>query len=373
MDGMSDHPWRSVPSPAEAAVPLRRWVAAQADGLSRARFARLIAYRVVVLAAVLLPVIWAMTGQGVFWPGWAWLGLTALVLADLAVRWPARFVLDASRRVAFVWALILAATVLLLATWLLASTISGIEGFWPKWALFGLATAGAAYSLLTLHDRVLLAQGRRTLRARVDLLTRTRRQAIDAQASELRRIERDLHDGAQARLVALTLQLGRAEMRLDDQPEVQLLVRGAQREAHLAIAELRDLARGIVPPLLADRGLVAAVQSLAARAPAGTTVVAAEEFRPLTPAIENAAYFVIAEAVTNTAKHADASRSWVRLAEDGRALVVEIGDDGVGGADPDGSGLAGLRARVEALDGTLQIQSPAGGGTRLEARLPCAW
>jgi signal transduction histidine kinase len=371
MRWMSDHPWRSVPSAADAAVPLKRWVAAQADGLTRTEFARLIAYRVVVLSAVLLPVIWAMTGQGVFWPGWAWLGLGLPVLLDLAVRWPWRFATEASRRVALVWGLIGVATVTLLATWLLADTISGVDGFWPEWPLFGLATAGAAYSLFTLHDRVLLARGRRTLRARVDLLTRTRRQAIDAQASELRRIERDLHDGAQARLVALTLQLGRAEMRLDAQPEVQQLIHDAQREAHLAIAELRDLARGIVPPLLADRGLIAAVQSLAARSPAGTTVVA-DSCDHLAPAVENAAYFVIAEAVTNTAKHAHAEHSWVRLGADRRALVVEVGDDGVGGADVEGSGLAGLRARVEALDGTLRVQSPPGGGTRLEVRLPCA-
>ncbi|MCW2998992.1 MAG: histidine kinase [Solirubrobacterales bacterium] len=368
---MSDHPWRSVPSPVDAAVPLRRWVAAQAEGLSRTEFARLIAYRVAVLSAVLLPTIWAMTGQGVFWPGWAWLGLGVPVLLDRAVRWPTRFETSASQRVALVWALIGVATVTLLATWLLAGTIAGVQGFWPEWPLFGLATAGAAYSLFTLHDRVLLARGRRTLRARVDLLTRTRRQAIDAQASELRRIERDLHDGAQARLVALTLQLGRAEMRLDAQPEVQRLIHDAQREAHLAIAELRDLARGIVPPLLADRGLVAAVQSLAARSPAGTTVEA-EHCHQLAPAVENAAYFVIAEAVTNTAKHAQAQRSWVRLAADRGALVVEVGDDGIGGANLEGSGLAGLRARVEALDGTLALQSPPGAGTRLEVRLPCA-
>jgi len=368
---MDDHPWRSVPSPGDAAVPLRRWVAAQADGLTRREFARLVALRLAVLSAVLLPTIWAMTGRGGFWPGWAWLGLGVPVLLDLAVRWPARFATSASRRVALVWALIGVATATLLATWLLAQSISGVQGFWPKWALFGLATAGAAYSLLTLHDRVLIAQGRRTLRARIDLLTRTRRQAIDAQASELRRIERDLHDGAQARLVALTLQLGRAEMRLDAQPEVRRLIHDAQREAHLAITELRDLARGIVPPLLADRGLVAAVQSLAARSPAGTTVVA-RDCRPLPPAVENAAYFVIAEAITNTAKHAHAQRSWVHLTGERGALVVQVGDDGDGGADTNGSGLAGLRARVEALDGALEVHSPPGGGTRLEVRLPCA-
>lgn len=370
MGWMSDHPWRSVP-PSAAVVPLRRWVAAQADGLTRAQFARLVAYRAALLSAVLLLVLWAMTGRGAFWPGWAWLGLGVPVLVDLAFRWPRRFATSASRRVALVWALSGVATTVLMATWLLTHTVAGVGGFWPKWPLFGLLTFGVAYSFLTLHDRVLLAQGRRTLRARIDLLSHTRRQAIDAQAAELRRIERDLHDGAQARLVALTLHLGRAEMRLDDRPEIQALIHDAQREAHVAIAELRDLARGIVPPLLADRGLVAAIESLAARSPLGTEV-RAEACRALAPAVENAAYFVVAEAVTNTAKHAGAQHSWVRLREDHRALLVEVGDDGCGGADPEGSGLAGLRARVEALDGTLELQSPPGGGTRLEVRLPCA-
>ncbi len=370
---MSDHPWRSVPSPVvDAAVPLRRWVAAQTDGLTRPQFARLIALRLAVLASVLLPVIWAMTGGGTFWPGWAWLGLGVPLMLDPAVRLPQRFDTPASQRVALVWGLIVTATVTLTATWLLTSSVAGVEAFWLKWPLFGLVTAGTAYTLLTLHDRVLWALGRRTLRARVDLLTHTRRQAIDAQASELRRIERDLHDGAQARLVALTLQLGRAELRLDGQPEIQRLVHDAQREAQLAIAELRDLARGIVPPLLADRGLVEAVRSLAARSSANATVTA-DALPLLPPAIESAAYFVVAEAMTNTAKHADARVGWVTLrgGGDGRMLVVEVGDDGRGGADADGSGLRGLRARVEALDGTMQLRSPADGGTIVEVRLPC--
>lgn len=369
MGWMSDHPWRSVP-PVPSVVPLKRWVAAQADGLTRTQFARLVAYRAVLLTATLLFVLWAMTGGGTFWPGWAWLGLAAPLLLDLSWRLPRRLETDASQRVALVWALIATATLLLLGTWVMADVDGGVETFWPEWALFGLATGGIAYSVFTLHDRVLLAQGRRTLRARVDLLSTSRRATIDAQAAELRRIERDLHDGAQARLVALALHLGRAEMRLDDQPEVQALIHDAQREANTAIAELRDLARGIVPPLLADRGLVAAVQALASQSPLGTRVTA-DVGRPLEPAVENAAYFVIAEAVTNTTKHAAAEHSWVRLRADRRGLHVEVGDDGRGGADPSGSGLAGLRARVEALDGTLVVDSPPGEGTRLEVRLPC--
>jgi signal transduction histidine kinase len=171
--------------------------------------------------------------------------------------------------------------------------------------------------------------------------------------------------------VALTLQLGRAELRVSQQPHVRRLIHDAQREAHRAIGELRDLARGIVPPLLADRGLVAAVESLAARYGLGTSIHSDTQ-RKLAPAIERAAYFVIAEALTNTAKHASASRSWVKLSDQPRALIVVVGDDGRGGADPDGSGLAGLRTRVEALDGSLTVLSPPGGGTIVEVGIPCA-
>jgi signal transduction histidine kinase len=245
-----------------------------------------------------------------------------------------------------------------------------VHEFWPAWALLGVATAGSSYSLFALHDRVLVAHGRRALRARIDLLTRTHRQAVDAQAAELQRIERDLHDGAQARLVALTLQLGRAELRLEDQGEVRRLIHDAQREANHAIAELRDLARGIVPPLLAERGLVAAVQALAARYGLGTAIEA-DIHRRVAPAVESAVYFVVAEALTNTAKHAEARRSWIRLADERRALGVVVGDDGRGGADSQGAGLAGLRARVEALGGSLSVESPSGVGTLVEVAIPC--
>jgi signal transduction histidine kinase len=343
---------------------------ALAAGLSLGEYIRSLGRRLAALTAVLLVAIWALTGEGYFWPAWAWLGLAVAVLANAGAGWAWRRPAGAERRVASVWALIGVAAATLLLTWLLTWLLAGVHEFWPAWGLLGLATAGSAYSLVALHDRVLVARGRRALRARIDLLTRTRRQAVDAQAAELRRIERDLHDGAQARLVALTLQLGRAELRLEDQPEVRELVHDAQREAHYAIAELRDLARGIVPPLLADRGLLAAVQSLAARYGLGTTIETGTQ-RCLAPAVESAAYFVIAEALTNTAKHADAERSWVRIGESQRALVVVVGDDGRGGADPAGSGLAGLRARVEALDGTLSLVSPRGSGTVVEVSLPC--
>ncbi len=151
------------------------------------------------------------------------------------------------------------------------------------------------------------------------------------QAAELRRIERDLHDGAQARLVALSMQLGRAEERLEDQPEVAELVRAARGEAGAAIKELRDLARGIAPPVLADRGLVAAVESLGQRSAVPVTVEAKIE-RRLPPVVETAAYFVVAEALTNVAKHAPSASARVVLTERDDRLLVEVADDGPGGA-----------------------------------------
>jgi len=343
---------------------------ALAAGLSLGQYARSLVHRLALLTSLLLAGIWALSGQGYLWPAWAWLGLGDLVLLEVAAGWAWGRPPGPVRRVACVWTAIVVAAVILVFTWLLTWLLAGVQTFWPAWALLGLATVGSAYSLIALQDRVLVARGRRALRARIELLTRTRRQAVVAQAAELRRIERDLHDGAQARLVALTLQLGRAEMRVADQPELRELIKDAQREAAHAIAELRDLARGIVPPLLADRGLVAAVESLAARYGQGTTIVA-ETHRSLAPAVESAAYFVIAEALTNTAKHAGARHSWVRLGDGHRELQVLVGDDGRGGADGEGSGLAGLRARVEALDGRMRLRSPAGGGTLIEVSLPC--
>jgi signal transduction histidine kinase len=367
---MSERARQSVNLSLPPGVRARRWMPTLAAGLSIGQYARSLLRRLAFLTAVLSVAVWALSGHAYFWPAWVWLGLGVLVLLDYTAGWAWKQQPGAVRRVACVWTIVGVAAVILLATWLLTWLLAGARTFWPAWALLGLATAGSAYSLIALQDRVLVAHGRRALRARIDMLTRTRRQAVDAQAAELRRIERDLHDGAQARLVALTLQLGRAEVRVQDQPEVRRLILDAQGEARYAIAELRDLARGIVPPLLADRGLGAAVESLAARYGLGTSVVL-DTHRSLAPALESAAYFVIAEALTNTAKHASAEHSWVRVCDANRALVVTVGDDGCGGADAEAPGLAGLRARVEALDGSLDVDSPGGGGTVIEARLPC--
>ncbi len=207
---------------------------------------------------------------------------------------------------------------------------------------------------------------------RVSELTRTRAASVDAQTSELRRIERDLHDGAQARMVAVTLDLGLAKEKLDSDPAAaRELIEAAHTEATTAIAELRHLVAGIAPAVLTDRGLDAALSSLVAtcRVPVSVDVNLPTRM-PM--AVETAAYFVVAEALTNVQKHARATHATIHgRVQEGR-LVLEIGDNGTGGADPDGSGLTGLRDRVAALDGTLTLSSPAGGPTVLRVDVPCA-
>jgi signal transduction histidine kinase len=212
-----------------------------------------------------------------------------------------------------------------------------------------------------------------SLAARVERLTETRAGAVDVAAAELQRIERDLHDGAQARLVALALDLGMAEERFDRDPEsARELVGEARLEAKRALAELRDLARGIRPSLLAERGLGPAIAALAARSPVPATATCDIPRRPPAP-VETAAWFVVSEALANAAKHSGAGRATVWLTLRHGDLHVEVVDDGRGGADPGGAGLTGLAQRVEALDGSLEVNSPPGGPTLVRAVLPCGW
>jgi signal transduction histidine kinase len=237
--------------------------------------------------------------------------------------------------------------------------------FWPVWVALALGAVLGAHALVARTTQPV------ELQQRIDTLTSTRARAIDAQDAELRRIERDLHDGAQARLVALGMTIGLAEQRLDTDPEgARRLLDEAKGGAHDALEELRDLARGIRPPVLQDRGLLAAIGELAARSPIDVRVDG--EVHDLPPAIESAAYFVVAEGLANAAKHAGPTRIDVSARRTGDWLVVEIRDDGAGGANPDGAGLQGLRARVEALDGQFLLTSPFGGPTTVRGELPCA-
>jgi signal transduction histidine kinase len=237
--------------------------------------------------------------------------------------------------------------------------------------------ATVAQGLMKLHRAVIAGllcdSERRALERRVETLEDSRRAVIDVGATELRRIERDLHDGAQQRLVMLTIDLGMAVEKIDADPAAaRALVVEAQDQARLALAELRDLVRGIAPAILLDRGLVPALSALAARAPVPTTVTSTlPEGIRLSDAVERAAYFVVAESLANVAKHASATRCEVRCRAEERGLVVETWDDGTGGAQVvPGGGLAGLAGRVEALDGSLTIESPSGGPTIVRAGFP---
>jgi signal transduction histidine kinase len=226
--------------------------------------------------------------------------------------------------------------------------------------------AGAATALL-LENQRLDAE----LRAHIVELRASRTRIVEAADTERRRIERNLHDGAQSRLVALALNLRLGRAAVDDESPAAALIDASIDEVRQSLEELRELARGIHPPVLSQRGLEPALRVLAARAPLPVEFVGGLGDR-LPEAVETAAYFVVSEALTNMAKYARAEHATVRIErEDGR-LLLEIRDDGVGGAHPDaGSGLRGLADRVAALDGELDITSPAGEGTRLRVRLPC--
>jgi signal transduction histidine kinase len=248
----------------------------------------------------------------------------------------------------------------------LAAAVAGLLlSLVAAWATRGMAAAHAVVA----HG--LLGPNQEQLRTRVATLQASRDRAVDAAEDERRRIERDLHDGAQQRLVALAMDLGMAREKLRSDPRAATaLVGEAHEEAKRALAELRDLARGIHPAVLADRGLDAAISALAARSPVPVGVEVVTERLP--GPVESTAYFVVAEALTNAAKHARAGEITVRIVREGDLLVVEVADDGTGGADPArGSGLHGLADRVAAIDGRLMLTSPPGGPTVVRAELPC--
>jgi signal transduction histidine kinase len=249
--------------------------------------------------------------------------------------------------------------------------------------IVGLALLPLAASLsqlvIALHRGVvaglLCTSESRELRRQVETLRKSRSAVLDVEASELQRIERDLHDGAQQRLVMLSMDLGMASERIDNDPAAakQLIAEG-QEQAREALAEIRQLVRGIAPSILIDRGLVAALESITGRGPVSTVLVS--ELAPgerFAPATERTAYFVVTEALANVAKHSGAKRSEVRCRREGSRLIVEVWDDGPGGAriEPEG-GLAGLADRIAGVDGTFSVSSPEGGPTVVRAEIPLA-
>jgi signal transduction histidine kinase len=229
--------------------------------------------------------------------------------------------------------------------------------------------------LLRMHAAAassLLAPTRKEMAAKVGQLTESRWEAVDASAAELRRIERDLHDGAQARLVAVGMNIGFAEQMVKDNPDLALTLLAEARESSgHALSELRTLVRGIHPPALAERGLDGAVRALALSLPLPVDLHIELPGRPVAP-VESAAYFAIAEVLANVVKHSGANRAWVQLEYEHGRLIAIVGDNGAGGAHfRAGGGLQGIERRLNAFDGTVAVTSPAGGPTQVTMELPC--
>jgi signal transduction histidine kinase len=265
----------------------------------------------------------------------------------------------------------------LVAPWIWA--FAGSDSlYWPlsvpvgAAALLVLAIGGP--QILKAHavfSESLLAPSRTQIAARLGRLSESRSQVVDASATELRRIERDLHDGAQARLVALGMNIGLAEQLVRADPGTALTLLAEARESSgQALSELRDLVRGIHPPVLAERGLDGAVRALALAMPLPVNVDSDLADRPPAP-VEAALYFAIAEALANVVKHSAATHAWVQLRHDRERLVAVVGDNGTGGADLGGGGLRGIQRRLAAFDGVIAVTSPSGGPTIITVELPC--
>jgi signal transduction histidine kinase len=261
----------------------------------------------------------------------------------------------------------IAGTVIRGGPWLLLSAFGGIV------ALLAAPQIARGFAAMDVSLTRRLLGLPSDLAARVAELEASRERVVDAAEAERRRIERDLHDGAQQRLVALAMELGRAKAKFaDDLDAARVLVDQAHVEAKAALTELRDLVRGVHPPVLTDRGLDAALSGLAARCPVPVDVHVDVPVRPKAT-VEAVAYFVVAEALTNVAKHSRASHAKVVVEGHGfpGTLTVMVSDDGIGGADPHGAGLSGLADRVSGVDGRLSVESPAGGPTIIAVELPC--
>jgi len=290
-----------------------------------------------------------------------YVGLFVIVLARAIPRWRGA---APEERVQLAPVYACALLTFLLVT--IAQAGVGDAAWWPAFVSTALLPFAFLGSLLRSHVSHLDAE----LRESLEELRASRARVVQAGDAERRRLERDLHDGAQSRLVALALTLRSARKRAEGNDELAGLLDRSIEELQLGLQELRELARGIHPAVLSDRGLDTALETLARRAPVPVELQRMSGGR-LPEAVELVAYFVVAEALTNVAKYAHASSAVVRVVQDDEMLAVYVSDDGVGGADAaGGSGLRGLVDRVEALDGSLRIASPSGGGTTVHATIP---
>jgi signal transduction histidine kinase len=319
--------------------------------------------RVLITTAVALcaaaTLAWATITQGYFWPRWVYFGFgtvaAAVFLIGRALRQEGRkrwLALDG------------AVGVLLIAVDLVSWALSGGGYFWPIWMMLATTTV---YTFHAWTIRRPPGRRERELMTRVSTLARSRSGALDRQAAELKRVERDLHDGAQARMVSLALSLGLAGDLLRRDPDTaERLLEEARTTAVAALDDLRAVMHSIHPPVLADRGLGDAVRALALDLAVPVTVTGTPP-SPLSAAVETAAYFAVAECLSNVVKHSGATTAQVIFS----AVSITITDNGKGGADPaEGTGLRGIAERLEAVDGTLKAVSPAGGPTELTITIP---
>ncbi|GLX97741.1 sensor histidine kinase [Herbidospora sp. NBRC 101105] len=352
------------------ALPLMFWLLPKLTGLQRGRFAAFLSVEIpaarrrpgtrnpirFLYAEIRDPRTWRQLAYHLLAPLITGVGLFAMIVA---------------------WSGALASLAVAIGYWTDRGTVEG-EG-WLVLILAGaLAVAGPwAARLICSVDEVaavslLGPSAADVLTERVESLRESRAEVIDAADAERRRMERDLHDGAQRRLVWLAMNLGMARTTLTDLPEpARQVIAQAHDEAKLALKELRDLVRGLHPAVLDEQGLDAALSGVAARSPVPVRLTVDVDRRP-SPTIEAVAFFVVSEALTNVAKHAQAHEAFVTVRREGDRLIVEVLDDGRGGADPaEGSGLRGLIQRAGSVDGVITILSPEGGPTTIRADLPC--
>lgn len=361
----------TIPAPPPLRVPARRrfgstlWAPVRDN---RAWAAALYAFLAMLVSTVFFAVAAALVGGTFAALMFVVLGRDSTLATWSGLAWPATVVGALAGAVVLVWA---AATLAQYGSYLVLRLATSLLG--PSAADLAHARAAAAEQETRRAEA-----SAHTARERAVVLTESRTAVVSAADTERRRIERDLHDGAQQRLVALGVELGVARRLADKDPEHAVAaLELAHREIKETLAELRDLVRGIHPAVLSDRGLDAALSALAGRSPVPVRVEVTGDLSPASAAAQAAAYFVVAEALTNVAKHAGADSVRVEAVlvpdDDPVRLRITVHDDGRGGAEPShGSGLEGLRGRVMALDGTFELDSPPGEGTRLTVEVPCA-